>query len=421
MELQTYKKTTGFYNLNQDVDAGNQRNRKAIIESYLPFMLLFSQYSIGPVSLGYAVLGVISLWFLSTHDWRIVLHKDSFLFIIFIAYVFIRDLSKIVLGTVQFQTQLNRVSEYIIVFIFVLIVCQNGFDENRLYKAWKIAGIIFSIGLLYQLFLIHILGQSVATISIIPGYLIRDGVASDRPSSFFSEPAAFATAMIPLVFLALRKNEYITAAWATAAILATTSTVGTALSIIVWGVSLFVRAQSRIKKMQLFAVLAIIVVAFFNMGIFDDALIKSVAAVRGGTTFGIRVVAAFEYIKALSPIELIFGSNVGEASTFVQNHINSFSRQGVVMRYWNTINFAYTNTFGQLILFYGIIGLALFCFPLISLFSIKGYQAKVYIIVIFAQIFGQSALLSANYFLNIMILLLFCGAADKLNGQESWT
>ena len=126
--------------------------------------------------------------------------------------------------------------EYIVIYFLVFIICSQSLDEDRLFKVWKIAGVIYALGLLIQVIQIYFLGQRIAPISIIPGYELRTegNIAQLRPSSFFAEPASFVIAMLPLEFLSIKRKDYKWAVFTTISILLSASTVGIILSVILW-------------------------------------------------------------------------------------------------------------------------------------------------------------------------------------------
>ena len=385
-------------------------NRKPYIEMYLPFYSVLALYKVGPLPL--STIGLMFVLFLMAHDnhGKIRARRDN-RYLVFLGYVVIRDIIRMLLGHDAIQTQLNRIMEYSIVYVLVLIVCSEGFNEDRLYKSWKIAGLLYSIGLVYQLIFVYIFGQRVGPISLIPGYSIGTNeylLKVSRPSSFFTEPASFANAMIPLEFMALRRRDMRVATIVSLIILSSTSTVGIILSVILWVATLLRKETKTRTKVIAISSLAVIVFFFLNLSIFNESLSKLIQVVEGGSTFGSRVMTGFEIVKAQSLPELIIGTEYNELSSFIRDHSILFSRESIVRLYWNNgQGDVFINTFSQIIFRYGIVGLLLFVLPLINYVKSKTYSAKAFSIMVIAAIFGQSMLLNSYYFMVIMILLLF--------------
>ena len=84
-------------------------------------------------------------------------------------------------------------------------------------------------GIFYQSFQVYILGQSVSTINIFPflqsnseNYLL----GYDRPHSFFLEPAAYCTWILPFLCMCMKRKEHIWMVFISISILLSTSSTG---------------------------------------------------------------------------------------------------------------------------------------------------------------------------------------------------
>jgi len=388
------------------------------IEYLLPFFILLSQYSIGMLSIGSLMLIVVGILQLVRKSWKIQFPVYYHPYTLFLLYIVLRDVFRLILGPDAFQTQVNRIIEYLIIYFLVFVVCTQPFSEDRLFKVWKIAGVIYTIGLLFQVVQIYILGQRIAPISIIPGYALRsaDAVIQTRPSSFFAEPASFVNAMIPLEFMSLRRRDFKWAVFTTIAILLSGSTVGVILSIVLWTMELLRRDDNSFWKRALTVIVAVIIsVLFMNLDVFDFSFTKFLEVASGESTFGSRVLTGFEVIRRQSFLELILGTNYNDVASFVTNHNSSFSNSMVVLTYWRSGRL-FLNTFSRLIFQYGAIGLILFLNPLIRYLKQHNYKAKMLVIMTFIAIFGQTMLLNTYYFMLIIIFLLY--ENDSLNNNK---
>lgn len=379
-----------------------------IVAFFLPFYYLLSQYKIGSLSLGMLSLAIISI--VSIKNFSIIPREEYRPYLFFLVFIIVRDVLKVFWGYESVQEQVFSIIEYSLTFVFVFFICNTVIDEKKLYIAWKIAGLFYVVGLLYHAVMIYILGRSVSPLSIIPGYSLLEGSVF-RPVSFFSEPAAFVNAIIPLLFLALKKNDYKWAIIVTLSIFLSTSSVGVVLSLVLW-VSFFWVKRKLIKgKTFIVFVLLFIIIAYLYMDIFAESLNKLELVIAQGGSFGSRVLTGFEVVSTQTPLSLIFGTNYNTAMQYVSDHVNLFVSK-VTYTYW-LVGYVFMNTFSNLIFKYGIIGLALYINPLIARLLDKDYSAKPYVVSVLVAFLGQSMLLNSSYFLMVILVISFkCEQVD---------
>lgn len=385
------------------------------IELLLPVFMLLEQYKIGLVGMGTMLLIVVVIFAFVRNPSNIRFPLLFWPFYVILTYFVVCDIFRAMLGPDAVQTQINRMIEYVVMFFLVFAVCSQPFDEDRLYKYWKIAGAIFSIGIIYHVFQIYFLGQSISAITIIPGYELRSDDAFDqlRPSSFFAEPAAFVNSMLPLLFLSLKRKDYRWAFFCTVSILLSTSTVGVFLSGILWMMSLISKKDSKKSAVTKILIILPVLWMFVNLDVFSETQSKFLAVTEGESSFGARVLTGFEIVGRMSFSDLIFGTRYNDVASFVSNNIDNYAGCENVLRYWY-FQRLFLNTFSRLIFQYGIVGLFLFLTPLILFLRKKLYEAKSLVVMILVAIFGQTMLLNAYFFVLIMILLLY---ANKTEGN----
>ena len=388
--------------------------KRDIVAYYLPLYYLLSQYTIGPVSLGTIGLGIVALTSIRIDKSLTSFRKHYRAYIYFLLYVLIRDILKAFFGFESMQTQFNKIIEYFVVFILVLIICNNPIDESKVFRAWKIVGSIFIAGIIYHSILVFLLARSVSPISIIPGYDLLDGeVGVYRPVSFFSEPAAFVTAIMPLLFLALKNNDFKWAVIVTISIFLSTSTVGIVLSIVLWASSFMIKRKEKKKRFLILCFSLLLIVGFLTLDIFSESLSKFEIVVARGGTFGSRVLTGFEVISTQTPLSLVFGTNYNTAMQYVTDHLNLFISKATY-NYW-LVGYVFMNSFTNLIFCYGVVGLLLFLNPLIAFLKNEKYTAKPYIMTVLVALFGQSILLNSAFFL-MMTVILF--SDNKIMGNR---
>ena len=382
------------------------KKRKNAIEMFLPFYLLLSQYEIGIVNLGNYGLLSIAIMQLFEHNFRIQFVKLDSITLMFV-YLVVNDFIKLFFNIDNAQTVLNYIIEYSVLYILSIYVARVQFNEETLYKSSKIAGGLFVVGLGIQLFQVTILNTPVSPISIIPGYSLREGLVSFRPSSFFSEPALFATNLMPLLFLTLKHKDFLFASLTTLAVVASTSTVGAILSFVLWIFFLIQVKMSRKSKALLAIAFLIVIVIILFSSVFQSSLLKLEEVLKGRSTVESRIINGFEIIKTLNWNQWIWGNRYHLSSEYISDNLNNFSADSTIHLYIKTNSRIFMNSFSLIIFRYGIIGLLLFLSVLYKRLKRKNYQAKPFLIMIMVSIFGQSIFLNSIFFSSLILILLY--------------
>lgn len=386
-----------------------QKKKSCIIEYYLPFYIMLAPYKFGIIDLGTIGLIICAFLILLRENGRIIFKKSQAVFFTFLGYAIIKNIFNLFLGDNSFDTIFNKVVSFTVQFLLCIFVTSFGFDENALFRAYKFAGVIFSAGLIYQLINVYAFGAQVTPISIIPGYVLRGEAAEEslRPSSFFSEPAAYVTAMLPLEFLSLKKLDYKWAGFSTVMILASTSTVGVVLSAVLW---LTVLGSNKVKfksKAVIAVFIAVICTAFFTLNIFSGGNEKLKEVLDGESTVNSRIVVGFDTIATMDPVKLIFGENYNDPNTYVRDNNGLLRPDSPVKEYIKDGGQIFLNSFCQLIFYYGIFGLIIYLWAFFKRLKKKNYGAKSYILMLLIAIFAQTMVLNTTYFVNIIILMLY--------------
>lgn len=377
-------------------------NKCYLIEYFLPFYYLLSFYS------GYFYIGIGNaiLLFIGLAQFNLrrvfVFEQKRKSILFFYLFIACKDVFRAIMwGSF---TPLNNMLEYTLLFIAVSLVTNHCFDEDRLYKSWKVAGFIYSLGVLYHLFKLYVLGTNVYPISIFPGFQLGNGIASTRPVSFFPEPAACASALLPLIFLAIRRKDYVVALVYSFVVISTTSTVGIILVGVLW---IYGIVFSNIK-LQTKIMLTIIIIALCSsissLTFINDGVEKLVGVSNGEGTFGSRIKVGADLISSMNVPELIFGTHYSNVYNFIENH--SLSKSSVVMVYYNAEN-VFLNGFSYLMLHYGIIGTILYLKIVISRLRDKGYVAKGLLVMHLVSMVGQSTILNSLFFQVFILYLLY--------------
>lgn len=383
--------------------------RKTYVEYLLPFFLLFSQYVIYGVPISTLLLSIVAVLTILKNGLR--LYKHYLPFVIFFAYVLLHDICAVLFGGSDPNTAMNRLLEYTVNYILIFVVCSVPLNEDKLFSAWKIATILYSAGLIYHLVLIHILGQPVQIIQIMP--LLRDINLNEpyRPRSFFNEPSYIASALLPMLFLSLKRKNFFWAALTTGMIFLTTSTAGVVLAMIMWGLNYFFGSEKK-KKVWPILVFAALLVVFTTSELFLNSYEKLQSVLSGGSTFIPRVIIGLEIVKTLPFWEFFAGTLYNEVADYIYMNSAALSNR-IILRYWSiSRNAIFMNGISSLIFRYGLVGLFMFFSTYKGMLFKKNFGGRIFAIITLISLFANSEILNAPYYINAMILLLYLNTIE---------
>ncbi len=388
----------------------NTRVRNHIMEILLPFFVVLEPYRISILPMTAVLLFAI---FLFRKDDRIFFSKKSAPFFAFFGYMVLRDLMHMFFSVSgPIGSQINRLIESSVLYLLIFLVCNDDFDEDRLFSSWKVAGVIFGAGMIYHVFLLLVLGQKITPISLIPGYDISHdiGMQYDRPCSFFSEPAAYVISMMPLLFLALRKRDFKWAAIATFLIVISTSTVGVILCAVLW-IS-FILLEKKSWKITLFSLLFVAAFTLFmlNSPIFTDTMQKMQDVSEGESTWQSRVEGPFQMVGAMDWTELPFGTKLLDYKQFVHENYDELAYSIPFQRISAGAN-VFLNTVAHLIFRYGLVGLFFFFLLFQGKIFVKNHPVRMYAIMLLVAAFGQGSIASPS--IPLILLLLYANKGEK--------
>lgn len=383
------------------------------IEVVIPFFVLLAQYSFMGLTAAQIAMAICALVVLSKYRLSLRIPKNFKYFFIFFVFVIFADCGKLLIGDSSSLWQINRIIGYSLLFVSAFIVCAAPFDEDRMYKVWKIATIVYCFGLLFHIFGIEVLHHQVDPISIIPGYSLRTNgfLATSRPMSFFREPSMFAASIIPFLFLALKRRDFRWSVFTSFFLLISSSTVGVVICVLLW-VLFLLRSDVKIEK-KAFAItlLALMTVVFATAPIFQDAFSKFMETSQGGGTYTARITVGFEVLSKMSPHELVLGAAASSPEIYIFSNSGSFSEMSAM--YYLLHGNLFLNTVAQLFFRYGIIGTILLLICLVALLKNENYEAKDLIVVYLVLAFFESALLNSYFFYYVMMIMMYIPVAEK--------
>jgi hypothetical protein len=389
------------------IASANSEKRIGVVEVVLPIFPILLPYNYGLSSVGMLLIFSIAVGYLFVSG-RLYINKWLLLLGSFIL------LHHLVLMLFLDEVPYYMINNLIVSFIILLIIfilCGH-INEVGLYRVWKLIGIFVMLGLFYHAICVYWLGINVKPIRILPMPFEGSQLwlhELPRPSSFFTEPAAFATYMMPLLFMALRNREFIFSVVITLSIILSTSSSGILLAVLMWLYLAFnSNANNRYKFMMLFLIFFIII-AINYVPMFEYSLNK---ITNTEINDNIRLVRGYEIYLMLPDYEKIFG--------IVAPNLHDYLIEGKVWLPWMSYTrdslLGYTNTISSVFIHYGIIGGFIFLLLFYKMFKNEDKSCRGYLLIMFVSIFGQSIFFDGYFLLQF---IFYYGICNKyLNGKD---
>lgn len=358
-------------------------------EMLIALMPILCPYYLGSLPITFYIsllLSVISIYKKKQINYSIIRP-----FVIFFVYWFVHEL---VLLVVADSFNINRRISQLVSLLFVILVVPM-LDLRKLTNSLNVVSLISIIGLLFQL--VTVLGGGMVHPIEIPGLSMsveRLEELSNRPSSFFMEPAAFAIYMYAPLALSLINGKYWWSTIIALAMFLSTSTTALFSAFIILGVYVF--SQGMFSRRSLFIVVLSLIMLYGlnNLSIFEVGMNK-----YQNTDFdtNIRISQGPIVVKTMNVAEVIFGVPYGDSG----DYFKAGRTMGV-----NVITLGeqiYMSTFWNLIFSYGLVGLILY----ISIFYRIAKYSRVtipFIVCYFVTMFTASINLSMSFIFSLIIL-----------------
>lgn len=391
-----------------------------MFEYIFAFFPMLSGYMISGIGLDLVVMAIEAVFLLRCQEFRFAIDKKNRDFVFLFSYVIAKDLLIVFLGASNMSESFHRLLSNIAYIVFFVILLRKNFDQKKFYKGMKISGIISIAGLIYHLILIYIFGMPAKGISIIPGYEFSNNNWLNRPRSFFSEPAALAQAMLPLLFYSLHKKDYKWALMATFTIFMSTSTAGVLLAAVLWLLEFIVASGKKTNK-------ALVILAFLVVGailvrteIATDSILELQKRLTGGGSTSVRVFLGFEILGTMKPLQFIAGLLYNKAYDYTVQNIGLFAPTSIarmIVGYGEGQFFV--NTLASILFRYGIIGFILYFRVYKGKVFNKAYVGRSLAIMTIVEILGDSMLFNSYYFF-IMLVMFYLDQGEKTL-YESYT
>lgn len=305
----------------------------------------------------------------------------------------------------------NRIVEELL-FVMSIATFVNVFDLDKLYKWWRIIGVLFMIGLFYHSIEYYVFNHYVDMIKL-PFLPLSDNKVFEkiltidytRPRSFFTEPSHYASFMLPLLFLNLLYKDYRYGAINMVFLLLSTSSLGIVTGAFLLIVMSFKHTSFKIKLL-LIIFLIVGYFCFLNLDIFQFARDKIASSNGGDESSSLRIFFTAS-VWAELPIDLkMLGIPSYSIGDFLQHNSKYIPNQLVwVLQDESSINYASSIWF--VAIKFGLIVWGVYLFFYIRNIK-KSWSSPIlyYALMIFVATFIQSCFLNSIFMSQIVLMLV---------------
>ena len=305
----------------------------------------------------------------------------------------------------------NRIVEELL-FVMSIATFVNVFDLDKLYKWWRIIGVLFMIGLFYHSIEYYVFNHYVDMIKL-PFLPLSDNKVFEkiltidytRPRSFFTEPSHYASFMLPLLFLNLLYKDYRYGAINMVFLLLSTSSLGIVTGAFLLIVMSFKHTSFKIKLL-LIIFLIVGYFCFLNLDIFQFARDKIASSNGGDESSSLRIFFTAS-VWAELPIDLkMLGIPSYSIGDYLQHNSKYIPNQLVwVLQDESSINYASSIWF--VAVKFGLIVWGVYLFFYIRNIK-KSWSSPIlyYALMIFVATFIQSCFLNSIFMSQIVLMLV---------------
>lgn len=283
-----------------------------------------------------------------------------------------------------------------------LFTLYGRLDYEKFKGAINLVALISIIGLLWQTVLV-IAGGEVHPIQL-PGLDMSESrlLGSNRPSSFFMEPAAYSAFMYVPLLISVTEKKYIWCFVLVLSVFLTTSSTGIITSFIILGVYALTQGLKKRYIILIVGVMFVLFYALLNVDLFQTGIDK---IVNTDAENNMRLAQGVYVVSTMHPDEYILGAPYTTPYEYCMA-----GRASEVTFYTNEV---YMSTFWLLFLVYGVVGLLLY----LNIYLRLVLRNKIVIPLIaclLVTMFSAAYSIGANFVYTSVAMLLIIKEKDKL-------
>lgn len=388
--------------LKSNVQPTTDKQRFGLINWFLPIFYILAQYPFAVSNVGTTLLIIAAIYEFIRYR-KVKIHKWLTLFVVYCTTIQI-------IHTIYnvSTTSINNLMMPVL-FLFIICVFINDVHEDNLYKAYSFVGLIVMMGMFYQSFGYYFASQPAVPITILPIKVDDLHYWGDlkglRPSSFFTEPQAYASYMAPLLFLSLKRKRIIFSILISLSILLSTSSQGILLMVIIWTSFIVLQTKGLLTKLVFLVPLIGLTFLFFNSDIFAFSINK-ISSID--LENNIRLSRGFTIYATFDAWKMLFGLGAGNLLDYVYSHLGLFDwASGYLGGSKEQMVAYYTGVSGTLITYGFVAGLILF----LMFYKMARYDDRsnlILLIVITTSFFAQNMLFNTWFLFYSLIYLGVC-------------
>lgn len=380
---------------------------QTLASAIIPVGFLLYQYSFASFSLGF-ILAFASALLCTIISGRLSLHKTFGGFcLVYLARIAIN----LFLPSTQLTGGVVRQFAQQCAIAFSVLALSGFVNRKQMYKAWKICSAVVMVGLLYHAVQVFILGQKISVIRIFPLPVLSEDLFArtvSRPISVFSEPAVVAQFLLPLLYMALMRQEMKWALLATVSILISTSSSGLVGVALVWGFVLIFRTNRMRNKGLILVILVVFCAAVFFLPMFSPVVDKLLAELEGTSNSYVRMFLGYDLFAQLPLLDKVVGL---QYISIAQYRIDGFA---TITRVNQPISsYSYVNTIQQVLITMGIVGFLVFVRMLWMLYAKQKETIGPYLLMVIVLMFFTKA------FFNVLFLFIWLFVLSMLDRNKT--
>ena len=298
-----------------------QDQRKRFGEKIYPWILVLlpvlSQYKLGPLDMDVVVMAI----FFVLACWRkriIQLTPINKMVTVLFVYTAAITAINIAIGHKYSPTGdiVLRAGRYCLYLLVVFYLGNDCLDYDRLMKVYRVVAYAATFYIMLQAVFYY--GAGIVLPSRIGGNTGTSQGDVGRLRSFYSEPSVLGYALTPFVICNLFGKNYkdkqssIDAILVSAGVITSTSGQGIlalAATWVCWLILRMIRGEFKTRDLLLIVGIGAVIILLFNTGILGFALDRASDTEKGGA-IDARM-SGYEALRALSPLQLLFGSGFG--------------------------------------------------------------------------------------------------------------
>ncbi|WP_210442903.1 hypothetical protein [Vibrio crassostreae] len=373
--------------------------------------LIFDQFTMyGGLTLGIFFLLILVFIILLQEGKGFEIKSNKY----FLCFMFVIYFSMLVSG-LRNESLIHGTGAYyirgVILVLGVLIIAQR-LNLNRSLRVFNLFGLLCATVVLCQALYILISKNPVSPVNILPIPLEQQRLWANsfRASGVFSEPQLYATYMIPLIIVNVIFNKWKIAMYFSISVLASGSTYGFAIILILLGWVFFYRGFYKSRRLiYMLPLFLILVLGLLSSGIFDEGIKKLFST---NLMADIRVGKGLLIFYEMNAVEKLFGLDVS-VSDYVRENIVQFpTLLPYLLEESHLLN--YISGFWGIVIHYGLISLIPFILFMCHTYFNGDFYKKAMVIFIIAHSLSATMMLN-GYFVYLFILLLAPSIVDETN------